>query len=279
MHVLTRLISSTDKKKKMSLKIQYIIALFVGLLLTACTSEENSLPANLRGSFTLGLSTDSLAVEVTTRAGRDLTDVEQQIFAVSLRQNGETIWENIPFADITLADRTQPVGTSYVVSAESCTSAEAESANDGWGKRRYWGQSETFDIKKDANTNVSVDCHMANAGVSVEFDESFTSYFTMGYSVTTDDSRTLRFDNTTTGRVAYYNIPEGNTRVVHVLVNASAGWDGTLHIERELVLRKGGVTRLYVRKGEFNEGQVDLGITVDSSFDVQYEYIDVPIED
>ena len=166
-----------------------------------------------------------------------------------------------------------------MVSAENCTSSEAEAANDGWGERRYWGQSESFDIKSGENTEVSVDCRMANAGLCVEFDESFTSYFTMGYSVTTDDSRTLRFDNTTSGSVAYYNIPEGNTRMVHLLVNASAGWDGTLHIERDLVLTRGGVTRLHVRKSESTEGQIDLGITFDDEFDVQYEYIDVPLED
>lgn len=260
-------------------KIRHIIPLLAVCLLTACSTEENGLPGSLRGSFTLGLSTDSLVVEVTTRAGRDLTDAEQQIFTVSLAQNGETIWENIPFADITLADRTQPTGTGYVVSAESCTSTEAESVNDGWGQRRYWGQSESFDIKSEENTQVRVDCHMTNAGICVEFDESFTSFFTLGYSATTDDSRTLRFDNTTTGRVAYYNIPEGNTRVVHLLINASAGWDGILHVERDLVLTRGGVTRLFVRKGEPNEGQVDLGITFDDEFDVQYEYIDVPLEE
>jgi len=258
----------------------YIIySLFVGLLLTACVSDDNDPQDNPHGSFTLGLSTDSLAVEVTTRTGRDLTDAEQQVFAVSLRQKGETIWENIPFADITLADRTQPVGGSYVVSAESCTSAEAESVNEGWGQRRYWGESDIFDIKREENTDVRVNCHMANAGLRVEFDESFTSYFTMGYSVTTDDSRTLRFDGNTTGRIAYYNIPQGNTRIVHMLVNASAGWDGTLHIERDILLTRGGVTRLSVRKGEADEGQINLGITFDSQFDVQYEYIDVPIDE
>jgi hypothetical protein len=263
----------------MSFKIQHIIPPLAVSLLIACTAEENGLPTNMRGSFTLGLSTDSLAVEVTTRAGRNLTDAEQQIFTVSLTQNGETIWENIPYADITQDDRIQPVGNGYVVSAESCTSSDAESANNGWGQRRYWGQSDSFDIKSGENTEVSVDCRMANAGLCVEFDESFTSYFTMGYSVTTDDSRTLRFDNTTSGSVAYYNIPEGNTRMVHLLVNASAGWDGTLHIERDLVLTRGGVTRLHVRKSESTEGQIDLGITFDDEFDVQYEYIDVPLED
>ena len=215
--------------------IFYIIPLLAVFLLAACTTEENGLPTNMRGSFTLGLSTDSLAVEVTTRAGRDLTDAEGHIFTVSLTQNGKTIWENIRFAEITQDDCIQPAGNGYVVSAENCTSSEAESANNGWGERRYLGQSESFDIKSGENTEVSVDCHMTNAGICVEFDETFTSYFTMGYSVTTDDSRTLRFDNTTSGRVAYYNIPEGNTRVVHLLVNASAGWDGTLHIERDLV--------------------------------------------
>lgn len=248
--------------------------LFASLLLTGCVTEMDNLqPINSRGSFTLGLYTDSLAVEVETRASRNLTEAEQRVFTVSLVQNGETIWSNIPFADITQADCTQPVGTGYVVSAESCSVAEAESANNGWGQRRYWGKSSSFNIKTNENTNVSVDCRMANAGLCVQFDETFTSYFTQGYSVTTDDSRTLRFDNTTTGRMGYYNVPEDATHTVHLLINASAGWDGTLHIERDLVLQSGRTYRLNIRKGMPEIGTMGVIITTEDFVEGESEEV------
>ena len=244
--------------------LHILTLLFASVLLTGCVTEMDDLrPSSSRGSFTLGLSTDSLAVEVETRAGRDLTDAEKELFTVSLMQEDETIW-SIPFANITQADRTQPTGTSYVVNAESCTAAEAESANNGWGQRRYWGKSEAFNIKANENTDVSVDCHMANAGICVQFDESFTSYFTEGYSVTTDDSRGLRFDDTTAGRTAYYNVPEGSTRTVHLLVNASAGWDGMLKtIERDVVMQPGRTYCLHIRMGMPESGTMGVIITTE----------------
>ncbi len=244
-------------------QLLHILPLLLVIMLTGCVTEMDDLrPNSSRGSFTLGLSTDSLAVEVETRASRDLTDAEKGVFTVSLVQGDETIW-SIPFANITQADRTQPTGNGYVVSAENCTVSEAESANDGWGQRRYWGQSATFSIKKDENTAVSVDCHMVNAGLSVQFDESFTSYFTLGYSVTTDDRRALRFDDNS-GRIAYYNVNDGATHNLHLLINASAGWDGTLHIERNIDLQPGHIYRLHIRKGMSETGNVDVIITTEN---------------
>lgn len=245
-------------------QLLHILPLLLVIMLTGCVTEMDDLrPNSSRGSFTLGLSTDSLAVEVETRASRDLTEAEQTMFAVSLVQNGEPVWSNIPFANITETDCTQPTGNGYVVSAENCTASEAETANDGWGQRRYWGQSATFSIRKDENTVVSVDCHMVNAGLSVQFDESFTSYFTLGYSVTTDDRRALRFDDNS-GQIAYYNINEGTTHNLHLLINASAGWDGTLHIERNIDLQPGRVYRLHIRKGMSETGNVDVIITTEN---------------
>lgn len=257
--------------------LHILTLLFASALLTGCVTEMDNLrPVSSKGSFTLGLSTDTLAVEVETRAGRDLTDAEKEIFTVSLVQGEETIW-SIPFADVTQADCTQPTGTGYVVSAEDCTTTEAESANAGWGQRRYYGESKTFDIKANENTDVSVDCHMANAGICVKFDESFTSFFTLGYSVTTDDSRGLRFDGETPAeRVAYYNIPEESTRTVHLLVNASAGWDGILHLEHDLVMQPGRIYRLQVRKGAVETGT--MGVTITTEDFVEGESEEVIVE-
>ncbi len=249
--------------------VLHIIPLFLGLLFAGCLSELDGPLDKQRGSFSLGLSADSMTVEVETRAGRELTDAEKASFTVSLLQADEMVWADIPYADVSLADRTQPVGNSYVVTAQSCTSEEAESQNEGWGQRRYFGQSASFAIVKNEDTPVTVACSMANAGLMVDFDESFTSFFTMGYSVTLVDERGLEFNSTTTGRVAYYNVSADGTHSVRLLVNASAGWDGMLKtIDRTLTLQQGRVYRLHIRKGESEPlGTMGISITYDSAFD------------
>ncbi len=250
--------------------IKHIIPLFLGLFFAGCVSELDGPQGNLSGTFSLGLVADSMIVEVETRAGRELTDDEKSSFTVSLLQDGEAIWTNTPYANVTLADRTQPVGAGYVVTAQSCTADEAESVNDGWGQRRFYGQSTTFSIAKNADTPVSVECSMANAGLTVDFDESFTSFFTVGYSVTVVDERNLKFDAATTNRVAYYNVEADGTRDVRLLINASAGWDGMLKtIDRTLTMQQGRVYRLHIRKGEhvIETGTLGVSITYDETFD------------
>ena len=244
-------------------------SLFLGLMLTGCTTGMDEVqPTSSHGSFTLGLSADSLAVEMETRAGRDLTEAERQTFTISLIQNDNIIWSGIPYADITQTDCTQPVGEGYVVSAEDCSATEAESANSGWGRRRYRGQSATFSIRKDENTPVNVDCRMANAGLRVHFSESFATYFTQGYSVTTDDRRNLRFDATTADDVAYYNTDtDTHTHTMQVIIAASAGWDGTVRLTRNITLQAGRITRLnVVYNEEGTSGQIGISITIDNEF-------------
>ena len=63
--------------------------------------------------------------------------------------------------------------------------------------------------------------------------------------------------------MAYYNVPEGTTRSIHLLINASAGWDGTLHIERDIILQPCRTFRLNVRKGMPATGTMDVIITTE----------------
>jgi 8-oxo-dGTP diphosphatase len=92
-------------------------------------------------------------------------------------------------------------GYGYVVEAESCLEPEAESANNGWGQRRYTGQSASFAIKPGETTKVGVGCTVANAGVEVVFDETMAHHFTTSYSVTiTEGERTIVFDKLTGGK-------------------------------------------------------------------------------
>lgn len=242
------------------------------LLMVSCVSEID-LPQNTEGQgmFALSLAAAGQGNNVETRADDEswqkLTPTEAASYKITLIKDSETIWGPKLLSSVTTSDCTQPVGTGYSVSAESCTATEAESANGGWGQRRYYGKSSSFSITKNDTTKVRVNCHIANAGLCVLFDESFTSYFTLGYSVTTDDGRALRFDETTADNVAYYNIPDGATHTVHLFINASAGWDGILNIEKNLTLKAGTITRLNVKLNtEDPTGNVGITITIDTEF-------------
>ena len=254
----------------MKYTFQHIIPLFLGLLFAGCISELDGPQGNLRGSFSVSLSADSLGVEVETRAAHPLTEAQQATFRLTLTDREGTVWENKLYTDVTLEDRTQPVADGYVLTAQNCTAQEAESLNDGWGQRRFRGQSQAFAVKQKEDTRVTVNCTMANAGLCVDFDEAFTSFFTEGYMVTLVDSRNLRFDASTADRVAYYNVADDTgSHQVRLLVNASAGWDGMLRtIERTLTLQQGRICRLHIRKGEPQEGTIDgVFITYDETFD------------
>ena len=236
-----------------------------GMLLAACLSETQA-PRGGQGTFSLGLTTNGLTAEIVTRAPRPLTLSEASVYMVTLTDADETLWQHKVFADITLADRTQPLGEGYVVMAENITSDIAESGNNGWGERRYAGSSAPFAIVNGQNTHVTVTCAMANAGLCVTFDDSFTSYFT-DYAVTTNDVRTLKFnaDNAETA-MAYYNTEPATTIDVPIIISASAGWDGTVRLTRNLTLQKGKITRLAVKLNspEPTEGNISVfAITYD----------------
>ena len=60
--------------------------------------------------------------------------------------------------------------------------------------------------------------------------------------------------------------------MIAVLISASAGWDGTVHLTRNLTLQRGKITRLRVRLtgGEPLEGNISLSVSYDETFDEGY---------
>lgn len=252
----------------MRYRLLHIIPLFAALLLAACTAETE-LPTTARGTFDFGLATDGLSAEIVTRAAHQLTDDEAAGFFVTLTQDEEIVWSHKAYSTITQADRTQPLGEGYMVMAEDITAEEAESNNSGFGARRYAGFSESFAIKSNETKHVTVPCAMANAGLCVVFDQSFTDYFTE-YAVTTDDRRALKFNaaNATTA-IAYYNTDAATgTHTLPVIISASAGWDGTARLTRTLNLQAGKITRLNVKlNAEDPTGQIGITITINDYFE------------
>lgn len=251
-------------------KVKYIYIALLTLLFTACLSESEGPQPIQMGRFALAFTADGLDVEVITRSPRELTAAEAADYRVTLTQGAETLWQSKKFSEISEADRTQVRGDGYCVSAENCTAAEAESANDGWGQKRYIGQSPLFSIVANEIQNVQVPCQMTNAGLCVVFDESFTNRFS-DYAVTTDDMRALKFDaNSADGTIAYYNIiDESDKRDLPLLITASAGWDGTVRLSRTIPLQRGKTLRLRVRFGEPEPETGSIGtilITYDDAF-------------
>lgn len=242
-------------------------SLLAALLLTACIGDFDTPKVAREGSFAIELAEDSLVEEVETRAARELNYGEASEYLVTLTHGAEVIWKEKLFKDITQADRIQPLGNSYVVMAEDVTKDEAESANNGWGCLRYAGQSDAFSIVANQTTHVTVPCRMANAGLRVYFDSSFTDFFT-DYAVTTDDVRGLKF-NSNNGDIAYYN-PDATTktRAVPVIISASAGWEGTVRLTRTINLQAGKIIRLNVKLNspEPTEGNITLSISYDDEF-------------
>ena len=273
---------------------RHIIPCLLALLLASCANEVEWPQAESgdgEGSFSLSLSAGGLNAEVETRADGDswrtLTAGEAAAYQVTLSQGGSKRWGPKAFSDITERDRTQPARIGYVVSAESCSAEQAESANGGWGQPHYRGQSEPFEVKNGENTPVEVKCRMQNAGFCVVFDQSFTERFPTTYAVTTDDARSLQFnagnaavfsdDTLTDGQIAYYNMDADGQRTVSLIVTGADEWD-RVRIEKVIRMEPGKLYRLFVRVGD-EGGQVNLDITFDDEFDVQYEFVDVPIED
>ena len=255
------------------------IILFMPLLLLASCVSEVDWPRDKvtsgEGSFSLSLSTGELNAEVETRSDgektyRTLTATEAAGYKVTLSHEGETLWGPKALREVSDRDRTQPQGSGYVVSAENCTAAEAQT---DWGQPRYKGESE-FEVNDGETTQVEVKCNMLNAGFCVVFDKSFTDRFPTTYAVTTNDERNLRFDagnaaqfqdNTLQGgAIAYYNMDDDGKHTVALIVTGSDEWD-RVRLVKDIVLESGKLYRLLVRVGEEN-GKIGLSITYDSDF-------------
>lgn len=196
----------------MNKQILYILSLMGLLSFSACTNEDEPALSNETGEIRFSV-VDTTAVEITTKASLDF-DVNK--FKVSLSHGNDPASTWI-YGDIAGTTITRSAGSGYLLTAESCTEAEAESANNGWGKARVYGE-ETFDIVANKTTDVTVSCGLANSSVEVEFSDYITSTFNE-YSITIDpDGRNLTFDERNHGfKTAYFNVGESGRELEYAV--------------------------------------------------------------
>lgn len=240
----------------MNKQILYILSLMGLLSFAACTNEEE--PALSEGTGEIRFSVvDTTAVEITTKASLDF-DVNK--FKVSL-SHGDDPASTWIYGDIAGTTITRSAGSGYLLTAENCTEAEAESANNGWGQARVYGE-ETFDIVANKTTDVTVSCGLANSSVEVEFSDYITSTFNE-YSITIDpDGRNLTFDERNHGfKTAYFNVDESQKLMYAVtLPYFEKPYTGTLTLEPSKS------HKLSVKKeGDDTGTTVTLSITVDGT--------------
>lgn len=242
-------------------QILYILSLMGLLSFAACTNEENPSLSEETGEIRFSV-VDTTEVEITTKATLKF-DVNE--FNVSLSRGNESIFSNRKYKDIAGSVMTCSVSPDYVLTAESCTEAEAESANQGWGQARATGK-ESFAVAANESKTVTVNCGLANSSVSVDFSDYITSMYT-SYSIelhaTDATSRTFTFDKSNyTFKTAYFNVSESKRELAYTVTLPSfeKPYTGTLTLEPSKSYK------LSVKvKGEGTNATVTLNVTADGT--------------
>ena len=112
------------------------------------------------GFFDLTLS----SVPATRSTTTTITPEEAANFLVTIYKGSDIVRQTVRLGDL---NTSLPAGYGYTVQAESCSEADAESANGGWGQKRYAGLSASFAIVAGQTTAVHVGCSVANSGGSI----------------------------------------------------------------------------------------------------------------
>lgn len=240
-------------------QLLYILSIISLLSFASCTSEENQLLSDGTGKIIFSV-VDTTEVEITTKASLNF-DVNE--FNVSLSRGNEPIFSNKKYGDIAGTAITCSASPDYVLTAESCTETEAESANQGWGQARVSGK-ESFAVVANDSKTVTVNCGLANSSVSVAFSDYVTSMYT-SYSIelhaTDATSRTFTFDNNNYKfKTAYFNVGESGRKLDYTVTLPSfeKPYTGTLTLEPSK-----SYTLSVKVEGEGSTATATLGIAVD----------------
>ena len=225
----------------------YLVAL---LLITSCDADHATpTMGNETGTFSLVLTPGEVQSEVITRAALNL-DVED--FQITLAEaNGTLLLDKRLLGELTEAECTLPAATGYQLKAESCTTDESVTLNEGWGMAHFWA-STTFDIVSNQHTPVSLACTMDNVGLQVVFDQSFLDKFPI-HAATSQDIRSIVFNQSTQGQTAYFSVEETTLNMKLRLTGSAGGWEDRLDVMKELTLSKG---KIYTVNITYSDTQV-----------------------
>lgn len=258
---------------------QYLSLILFLFLLAACDSSDAP-EATGYGYINLNIGTNPEISVATTRAGD--TDTDVSTYLITIKSGTTTYLSQKPYSIIQSTPLRFEAGT-YSIIAESCISADAESANDNWGKARYYG-SQDITVVTSQTVNADIICTMQNAKVNVEYDQTFKDIFGKNpekpYSVElyrgARKERRLKFDENASfsTRSAYFNILENasNNKLIYIITGYYNGKD---------VMKIGEINSLEPQKWvkltikATQTGKIELGVAVDSSVTEENKDLDV----
>ncbi len=145
-----------------------LCAISLAYMAVACNSLDKDALVQY-GEISVALGGPKL--EVTTKAETiSPTSPEAADYSVSLYDSAGQLKYSAQYNEF--GTRKLTLGT-YYVTAENCTAAEAESANDNKGCMRLFGRSKDITLSSDKLTaTATIDCTVANARVAVSIDSS-----------------------------------------------------------------------------------------------------------
>ena len=249
----------------MNKQLLYLLFLIGLLSFAACTNEDS--PMQNEGTSEIRFAVvDTASVEIPTRSTLYFDEEAIKEFRVSLKRGDTPLFTNKRYGDIAGTTFTCAVSPDYVLTAENCTEAEAESANQSWGQVRMYGE-EYFAVATGESKTVTVNCGMANSSVEVDFSNFIESIFPT-YSIelhaTDAPDRTFTFNETNYRyRKAYFNVGEAG-RELSCTVNLPSPYNGS-HSETFALPPYKCCTLSVKVEGDASSTTVTLDVTVDGT--------------
>lgn len=243
----------------------YILTLMGLFSFIACTNENNPILNEGTGEIRFAV-VDTTSVKIPTRSSLYFDEEAIKEFRVSLKRGDISLFTNKRYGDIAGTTFTCSVSPYYVLTAENCTEAEAESANQSWGQVRVYGEA-AFAVTANESKTVTVNCGMANSSVEVDFSnfiESMFSTYSIELHATDAPDRTFTFNETNYRyRKAYFNVGETG-RGLSCTVNLPSPDKGPY--SKTVTLPPSKCCTLSIKvEGETGSTTVTLGVTVDGT--------------
>ena len=243
-------------------QILYIFSLMGLLSFVSCTNDEDPVLSNATGEIRFSV-VDTTAVEITTKAS--FSNLDKNEFKVSLSHGDEPPFSTWTYGNIANTSITCSASNDYVLTAVSCTEAEAESKPDRWGQARVYGKTP-FELAAGESKTVTVKCGLANSSVEVDFSDFIKStYKEYSMEIHTSDApeRSFTLDEVNHSyKTAYFNVGESG-RTLYCTVNLP-GFEKPFLDTVEMVPSRS--YKLMVKViGEAGDMSVSLGIKVDNT--------------
>ena len=245
------------------MKNKFLTIAALSLMTVACTRNADE-PLQY-GDLSVSLSGEP-EVEVVSKASETLQQTDQAAAGYMVRIYDSADALKYESAYSAFEAQRLPLGT-YYVTAENCTEAAAEEGN---GKMRLYGRSQDVTLTVEAlSQTATVNCTVANAKVSVQFDESVKNRFSdlkVTLSGGTERKSAIVIAETETGVVTetWFNPSELKYTISGTFT--ASGMNKPVEISKKIDLKAKNNLLLNV-KVNLENGQLMPSLTVDTQID------------